>query len=321
MIFLIFLFIQTAFAGFTPEAFVDTYYMWDFQRPQKRAFTTQPLRHDRPSVNLAHLGGRWETKYWRSRFALQAGDSVERNTSLEPGKEKYIQEAYVGYQLKPGTWLDGGIYLGHIGMESWISKDNPTYSRSLMLDYVPYYATGLRLDHQLSHHSGLQLHLMQGWQIVSETNRAKSVGFQYRWNHFTYNNFLGDEKVYPHEMTRFRHYHNFIFKINSVTAAFDIGQEADDTWGSLAGVWTQALNETQSLAYRLEHYFDPKGANVGNRLITQSASLNFDQKIRENVLWRSELRGFLSEDKIYPDRDNKLHHWDAFAVTSLAVSI
>ena len=321
MIFLMLFFSLSVFSAITPEAFVDTYYMWDLSKPDKRAFTTQPVRHDQPAVNLAHLGARFESKYWRSRFALQAGDSVERNATLEPGKEKYIQEAYVGYRLTSKTWLDGGIYLGHIGMESWISKDNPTYSRSLMLDYVPYYATGLRLDHELNDHSGFQLHLMQGWQIVSETNRAKSAGVQYRYKNFIYNNFLGDEKVYPQEPTRFRHYHNFIYKQGSFTGAFDIGQEDHDTWGAVAGIWKHVLNETQSLAYRLEHYFDPRGANVGSRFITQSASLNFDQKIIENVLWRTELRGFLSEEKIYPDRGKKLHYGDAFAVTSLAVSL
>ncbi len=315
MIFLFFFIPLIALAGFTPEAFVDTYYMWDLSRPEKRAFTTQPLRHDQPSVNLAHLGFRLETSHWRSRVVLQAGDSVERNAILEPGIEKYIQEAYVGYRINPRTWLDGGIYLGHIGMESWISKDNPTYSRSLMLDYVPYYASGLRLDHQVNDHSGFQLHLMQGWQIVSETNSAKSAGLQYRWKDFTYNNFLGDENVYPDEPTRFRHYHNFIVKFDSLTMSFDIGQEEDDTWGALAGVLRQVLNETQSLAFRLEHYFDPKGANVGTRFITQSASVNFDQTF-ERLLWRNELRGFYSEERVYPDKK----HWDAFIVTSLSVS-
>lgn len=305
----------SVFSAITPEAFVDTYYLWDFARPEKRTFTTQPVRHDQPSLNLAHLGLRLESTRWRSRLALQAGDSVERNATLEPGKEKYIQEAYVGYRVTPKTWLDGGIYLGHIGMESWISKDNPTYSRSLMLDYVPYYATGLRLDHALNDHSGLQVHLMQGWQIVSETNRAKSLGLQYRFKHFTYNNFLGDESVYPEEPTRFRHYHNFIYKIHSLTLAFDIGQEDNDTWGALAGVWQQVLSGTQSLAYRLEHYFDPRGVNVGTRFITQSASVNFDQKF-ERLLWRNELRGFYSEERIYPDQK----HWDAYVVTSFSIS-
>ena len=145
-----------------PEAYLDTYYMWDFQRTPKRSFTTRPIRHQHPLVNLAHLGARITSSQWRSKVILQAGDSLERNAALEPGKEKYIQEAF-------------------IGMESWISKDNPTHSRSLMLDYVPYYSAGLRLDHTFSEQSGFQFHLMQGRQIISETNHSKALGLQYRW--------------------------------------------------------------------------------------------------------------------------------------------
>jgi hypothetical protein len=301
-------------AGLQPEAFIDAYYMWDFQGSDKRAFTTQPIRHDQPAINLAHVGGSFESKYWRSRLILQAGDSVERNASLEPGKEKYLQEAFLGYRLSENTWLDAGIYLSHMGFESWISRENPTYSRSLMSDYVPYYSTGMRLEHEINADSSFQFHLMQGWQIVSETNSAKAVGIQYRWKNFTYNNFLGDEKIWPQEKTRFRHYHNFIFQKGPITAAFDLGQEGQDSWGAVAAILQQVLNEQQSISYRLEHYFDPKGVNVGTRFITQSASINFDQKLQNKILWRNELRGFLSEEKIYQDKKN----WDAFVVTSLS---
>jgi hypothetical protein len=308
MIFLILLFTLPVFANFTPEAFVDTYYMWSFHEQDKRSFTTQPIRHHQPSVNLAHLGGTFKTKHWRSRLVLQVGDSVERNAAAEPGKEKYLQEAYIGYHLTPNTWLDGGIFLSHIGIESWISRDNPNYSRALMSDYVPYYQAGLRLEHTLTEESHLQLHLLQGWQNISETNSAKAVGLQFRWQNFTYNNFLGEEKA-------FRHYHDLVFKQGPLGAALDLGFEEDDTWGAVAAIWEQSLNESQSLAYRLEHYFDPRGVNVGARFITQSASVTFNQGFKK-YWWRNELRGFYSEERIYPDKK----HWDAFVVTSLSAS-
>lgn len=319
MILWFFFILTPVFAGFTPDVFVDTYYMWDLQRVEKRSFTTQPIRHDQPSLNLAHFGAKYQSKNWRGRLVAQTGDSVERNAALEPGKEKYLQEAYLGYRMTPKTWLDGGIYLSHLGMESWISKDNPTYTRSLMSDYVPYYSTGLRIDHELGTEESLQLHLMQGWQIVSETNRAKSLGVQYKKKYFTYNNFFGEENISQGDAPRFRQYHNFIIKKDGYIFAFDLGIEEKDTWGAIAGVYQFIINERQSLTGRIEHYFDPRGTNVGSRFITQSASVNFDQRLGD-LLWRNEARGFYSEERIYPSRSKKIHHWDGFLVTSLAFS-
>ena len=41
-------------------------------------------------------------------------------------------------------WIDAGIFFSHIGSESWISRDNPTNTRSLAADFTPYYETGIR---------------------------------------------------------------------------------------------------------------------------------------------------------------------------------
>ncbi len=56
--------------------------------------------------------------------------------------------------------------------------------------------------------------------------------------------------------------------------------------------------------YRLEYYSDPHQANIvtktSNGFQVTGLSINFDQKLDEAVLWRTELRGFSSKDKIYP---------------------
>ena len=67
----------------------------------------------------------------RGRLALQAGTSVQSNYAGEPrsggisGPEltRHIQEAVVGVRAKSHLWIDAGIYLSHIGQESWISRD------------------------------------------------------------------------------------------------------------------------------------------------------------------------------------------------------
>jgi hypothetical protein len=248
-LFLLFFITTSLFAQssspFKTAGFLDTFYAFDSNHPEakKRRFTTQASRHDEPAVNLAYFGATYESKNYHGRFALQAGESVNRNTTQEPNEGKSwgeaglrnIQEAYLGRKLSSHTWLDGGIYLGHIGAESWISKDNWTYTRALNLDYVPYYSAGIRLTHELNKHESIQFHLMNGWQNMSENNSAKAVGLQFIHAFsdklkFTYNNFFGDEKIVSNR-SRFRAYHNFILRwvLNEkwqFLAAMDFGHQS-----------------------------------------------------------------------------------------------
>jgi hypothetical protein len=319
--------------------FLDSYYAFDFNRPNgTRTYTTQPVENNRPAINLIHGDIQQQNKSIRSRLAFQAGDSVERNAKLEPGAGKYIQEAYAGFKLGEKTWIDGGIFLGNIGSEAWISKDNWTYTRALNADYVPYYSAGLRLQHELSQNRSFQLQLINGWQNISENNSAKAIGMQYRnllsdTMTFTYNNFFGDEQVVS-QRPRYRSYHNFILEIKNsenwqTLFAVDFGHQSQqknngvDFWYTGTATIRRRLSETKDLALRLEYYNDRHQANVltntKNGFQVNSASLNFDQKIANNTLWRSEVRGFFSLDRIYPTQGIEKKSFDSFIVTSIAM--
>lgn len=346
--FVVTIFLFSCFLAFSAKAspvrfggFVDTYYAYDFNNPSdhERQYTTQPSRSNEFNVNLAHLEAVVQDENTRGRFALQYGSSVTKNYSSEPNQDvKFIQEAYVGKRIGDRTWVDAGIFLGNIGAESWISKDNWTYSRALSLDYVPYYSSGVRFEHKFDDKQSLQLQILNGWQNIAETNSGKAIGMQYKnilseTLVFTYNNFFGDEKIVSSK-SRFRSYHNFILQWLKndrwqYIATFDIGHQSQqqnngtDFWGAAAVTIRRVLNETQSLAFRGEHYSDPHQANIvtgtPNGFQVSSASLNFDQKLDQNSLWRTEIRGFYSEDKIYPQRTNSKNRFDGFLATSLSM--
>ena len=334
--------------------FIDTYYAYDFNNPHdhEREFTTQPVRHNEFNVNMAYFDAVLKQDKTRGRLALQFGQSVTKNSSSEPNQgktsgsldAKMFQEAYVGKKMGTKTWIDAGIFLGNIGAESWISKDNWTYTRALNLDYVPYYSAGVRLEHHLNDDQSFQLQILNGWQIMSENNQGKALGGQYK--HlitkniiFTYNNFLGDEKVVPNPRTgkfnsRFRGYHNTILQwmksdkwhfLTSLDFGHQSQQNNDGIDGWLASTLTikNILNQLQSVAMRFEYYNDRHQSNVStsspNGFQVVGASLNFDQKLDENALWRTELRGFSSKDKIYPTGKNDKNRLDGFLVTSLSM--
>lgn len=316
------------------DGFLDTYYAYDFTHPKnnERIYTTQPQRHNEPSINLVHGGLNFKSENWRGRFALQAGNSVEANTIYEPDPRLgHIQESYLGYKIGPETWIDAGIYLGHIGMESWVSKNNITYSRSLQLDYVPYYTAGIRVSHEYDSNTHLELHVMNGWQNISETNSAKAFGIQFKRklsakSNFTYNNFLGDERVLPGQKDRFRTYHNFILEtqLNKTwknQTSFDVGTQAQqnndgvDSWMAVVTSFQQKLTEENFIGYRAEYYSDPHQCNVPSNseegFQVLSASVNFDKHFTRDFLWRNEVRGYISKDDVFDD---------SYVVTSFAVS-
>lgn len=349
------LFAQTEFKP-KLEAFIDTYYAYDFNnpKPNERQYTTQPARHNEANINLAYISGELNREKTRGKLTIQFGNSVTKNYSTEPSLGstsgpvncQMLQEAFAGYKLRPNLWIDAGIYLGHIGMESWISKYNYTYSRSLMLDYVPYYQTGARLTHAIDENNEVQYHLMNGWQNISENNQDKAFGLQYRHRFqndliFTYNNFLGNDKgvtgkITPQSKSTLRTYHNFIAdkKLSdrfTLKAAFDIGTQEREDKNNNENIWTvwalvtrYQLKENHYLALRLEQYHDKNQANAvtntPNGFIVDGASINFDKHLDENALWRIEYRHFHSKDAIYP-KSNGLRKDDDYIVTSLAFTI
>jgi len=139
----------------TIGGFIDGYYAYDFDRPPTidrsffggALFTTQPARHDEFNVNLAYVEANISGNRVHGRLALQAGTSVQDNYNSEPNigivsgplLSRLLQEAYAGYQVAQNLWVDAGIFYSNAGLEGWVSKDNPTYTRSLVADYSPYY--------------------------------------------------------------------------------------------------------------------------------------------------------------------------------------
>lgn len=320
--------------------FVDTYYAYDFNRPrEQRVFTTQPTKHDSPSINLAYVDWKLNQDRIRSRLAFHAGDSVERNAITEPGLEKYIQESYVGYKINEKLWLDAGIFLGHIGAETWFSNENWNYTRALSADYVPYYSTGLRLSYQQDSQTKYQLQLINGWQNISENNGSKAIGFQFlkgvsEKTTFTYNNFFGDEQV-TSTNPRFRGYHNFIihYKVDDlweILSSFDIGHQSQqdntglNSWAAVTTSIKRVIDFNRKLGFRIEHYNDANESNVKTvqekGFLVSSGSVNYDQILLGKILWRTEYRLYYSPQKIYPRGNESQTNKNEIVVTSVAVN-
>lgn len=330
----------------TLGAFVDTYYAYDVNAPanHERPFTTVPTRHNEFALNLAFLEGKIETDRLRGRVALQAGTSVYANYASEardPGKTgaqladllQHVQEATAGYRLGDGLWIDAGIYFSHIGLESFVSRDNWTYTRSLMADFSPYYQAGVKLSYEASPRWSLQLHLLNGWQNLVETNADKALGTQIVFRpsdrfSITHNGFVGNE-------AGLRIFQDLFFKYRvsdgwDCAFAIDFGLQRRPAGDGFASWYATSfqnrfrLGESTYVAVRLESYTDPEGVIVPtktpNHFQVLGASVNLDRKLTRELTFRNEARWLHSRDAVFPSGNGPKED-TVFGVTSLALGL
>ena len=330
----------------TWTGFVDTYYAYDLGRPANfdRVFTTQAVRHDEFNINLAFVAASVTGTKIRGRVALQAGTSVQANYAGEPAigvvsgptLSRHIQEATAGARLASSLWIDGGVYFSYIGWEGWISRDNPTYTRSLVADYTPYYLSGVHLT-WTPHGSSpvtLQLHLMNGWQNVSENNHGKAVGLRVDWQLspttvLAYGNFVGNEQPQGVPAAT-RVFNQVMVKTTSgrtsAQGQVDYGREAGRDWYGLVATARASLAPTIGLSVRVERYSDPHqlivvtGTPAG--LVANGASLGLDVGRTGALLWRTEVRGLRATTPLFPSNGvPNAARGNCVLVTSLALTL
>jgi hypothetical protein len=310
-------------------AFVDGYVAYDRGRPRAldRAFTTQAARHGEFNVNLAFVDAVLTGPRVRGRVAMQAGTSVQVNYAGEPrigatsGPDlaRLLQEAWAGYEVRPGLWVDAGVFFSNVGMEGWISSDHPTYTRSLVADYSPYYSSGVRATWQATPRLTVRADVVNGWQVISEQNEDKSLGARVDFAPTPSTTVswyaLGGREV----GARLRLFNGVGIKTRlaptvDVMAALDVGREdAADTLRSPAHHWYggSAVVRWQAtpavaLNARVERYADPEqvivvtGTTAGMR--TNGASLGVDLQPAARLLWRTEARLLHDDSPIFPDR-------------------
>ena len=331
--------------------FVDGYYAYDFNRPPSldRAFTTQAARHDEFNVNLAFLDATLTGNRVHGRFAAQFGTSVQANYAGEPrvgtlsgpDVSRFIQEAYIGYQVAKPLWLDGGVFFSPFGSENWISRDNWTYTRSLIADNSPYYEAGLRAVWQATAALAAQIHLINGWQNISETNSDKALGLRLDYTAtprltLSYDGFAGNEA--PDAAAKQLRLWNELIGQLGLTARLqlrgtvDYGEQrravrrGSAAWRGYALLARLQASRTVALAARVEGYSDPEqvivltGHPFGLRATGGSA--NVDVTPAPRMLWRTELRTLAARDPLFPTHTgpNRLARNDPLVVTSLALT-
>lgn len=352
---------QAAATDTTPKlsfgAFVDGYYAYDFGRPPSfdrsfaggTVFSTQPARHNEFNVNLAFVEVKLDAPHYRGRLSLQTGTSVQSNYAGEPTNgtvsgsslARLIQEAVVGLRLADNLWVDGGIFYSNAGMEAWASRDNPTYTRSLVADYSPYYSSGVKLTWNASKKLTARVDVVNGWQNISENNSGKGAGLRLDYaananSTLSYYNLFSDEAG-----SRLRTFNGVGIKqttgnltllgeFDVGTQAKPVGQNGQSTWYGWTAVARVQTSPIVALVVRAEGYDDKDQVIISTGTYRSAAnppfngiggSVGVDVTPYPRIAWRNELRGLRSNRPLFPDGTNTVaSRNNIIAVTSLSLS-
>lgn len=327
----VFVLLFTSFAAFcqtdstkniTISGFVDAYYAFDFNKPQNHerpGFLYNHNRHNEFNVNLALLQVAYTADRVRGNLAVMAGTYTQYNLAAEPSMLKNIYEASVGVRLGRDIWLDAGIFPSHIGVESAISKDNYTLTRSLAAENSPYYESGVKVTYAAGSKWVFTGLVLNGWQNIQEPagNSGKAIGTQIQFRPtetilLNSSSFVGNEK--PDDAKQRRYFHNFYatFQLDptwQVTAVFDIGAEEKlnshkyNIWYTPVLLLHYRLSGKAALGARAEYYCDKNGVIINSGtpggFKTSGYSLNLDYAPTAQALMRLEGRLFNSKEAIF----------------------
>lgn len=316
------------------QSFVDTYFSDDFNnfKQRKRSYLTQPQVNDEANINLWDLSAKVNTEVVRAVATGQFGTSVDANYSAEEHEGiKYLQEGYVGVSPAEKLWVDVGVFLSHIGMENWRSRDNLSYTRSLIAEFSPYYESGVRVTYELSDATTVQLLAVNGWQNITHYDGRWAGGSLVKHS-ITPDTLVGWSTFIGRESDQNRLF-NDLYLTSAVTdrikigAAFDIGyQDTDpgqtDWWLGWTALASYRIIENLSLVARLEQYVDRGNIIVSTPdskpYSTIGYSFGADYEAYKNLLWRNEIRFFNARNQIYQEGEDGLAAADSFFVTSLS---
>lgn len=315
------------FAGF-----VDVYFAYDLAVPEdgyRPSFLYNHNRTNEVALNLGLAEMSYSTQRLRTALGLMVGTYPQANLSAEPPLLQNVYEARIGLKLHrtKSIWLDAGVFSSHLGMESAVSIDDWTLTRSLNAENSPYYLSGAKVTWTISPKLEVAGLFVNGWQRMQRVQQyTPCFGTQVLWNmkegtQFNWSTFLGSDT--PDSLGLYRVFNNFWWSWEGekwgVKLAADVGfQEAAigndwDQWSTGVAILRRRLTPKLYGVGRVEFYTDPEQVVVSTGydqgLSTMGYSIGLDLEVMPEALVRIEGRWFQSEDPVFvgdpgPVKDN-----------------
>jgi len=250
------------------------------------------------------------------RIDIAAGNSVpEVSKAQDQTVAQFdLQQAFVSYIAPIGSGLrfDAGKYVTHLGYELIEGYDgyNDNYSRSILFGYtIPFTHTGIKASYALGSKVGAMVEVVNGWDLVRDNNRSKSVGAQLTLTPVAplsvLLNWIGGPELANDNHTN-RNAFDVVVTLKPTGALTlgvngDYGIEegtsrvnpgADAKWKGIAGYAAYAATRKFSLALRAETLHDDGGVRLGtdSKAVLSEGTLTPTYKLTKHAVVRGEVR-------------------------------
>jgi hypothetical protein len=172
------------------NAFVSSAYEYNANRPRGGATSYRVFDFNDNSFNLDVAEAVVQIAPTKPndagfRVDIAAGNSIPQvSKSQDQTVAQFdLQQVFASYiaPLGSGLRFDVGKYVTHLGYEVIEGYDgyNDNYSRSILFGYaIPFTHTGLKVSYAFSSRVAAMVEVVNGWDLVRDNNRSKSVGAQ-----------------------------------------------------------------------------------------------------------------------------------------------
>ena len=299
------------------SGFVDVMYGHNTNRPADHAnffpgVGTSAKRDNEFAINLAQIDLVMKPDPVGFHLAVGYGTSLEvvhaaevRGVATHPDVWRNLVRASIQYETGLGRGLDVevGVYPSHIGFEAFQTKDNWNYTRSWLGELSPYYQTGLKLAYPLSERWSTQVHLLNGWQVIADNNRGRSLGWQFAYTteklSLSFNGIAGPELPDDDRDLRALFDTVAVYRATSSLSlglSFDAAREErpvgdDARWYGVAFYGRYApLERRAAVALRAEYYDDGDGAISSTAQTLREVTATFESRPVERLILKLEGR-------------------------------
>ena len=234
-----------------------------------------------------------------------------------------LQQAFVSYIAAVGSGLrfDVGKFVTHHGYEVIEGYDgyNDNATRSFLFGYaIPFTHTGVKAGYTFSDQLAAMVMLVNGWDVVKDNNRSKSLGAQLTFNPsktvaVVANYMVGPERSDGDGDTRNVVDVNARWKLTDRTVlAVDVvyGSEANAVtrgqtamWNGIVGYARFGLSDSFALILRGELFNDRDGARTGVAQKLKGITLTPELRVSSHFLIRAELRIDWSNHDVFEKKE------------------
>lgn len=303
------------------EVYLDAYYRTDtdsHSKDDKGALLPKQdtllnavnWRRNEFNLNTAQITASLEQDWYRGRTTLQFGTISQQ--SWTPAAYSAIQEANLGFKALGNLggegndlWVDGGIFLTHIGNEALLPRYNWLSNLALVTMFEPFYQSGVRVSYNMGSMLTAQLHVLNGYGNIVDNNASKSVGWLLGYNPMdnlgiSWSGLVGDESN-AGDASFIRFYNNFnlnymILENMGIRGQVDVANQSNAGLyygGQLTARYD--FLEHFGVTVRGEMIQDPNGIVTADKLQGWGATLGLEYRPSKQSYVRLEARELMMD--------------------------